>query len=254
VFGSKGERFFERPILPINFSAYTPTSLFNGMISPLVPFSLAGVIWYQGEANAGAPMMYQKLFPLMIENWRSVFGDGTLPFYFVQIAPFDYGGATESQLLREAQRMTLAARNTGMAVTLDIGNPSNIHPANKQEVGQRLALWALAKSYGRKLEYSGPLYRSMKKFEDRVELTFDHAPNGLVLIGSEGGNGFLIAGEDREFKPADVRVTGRKLVVSSVEIAKPQAVRYAFRNTAEATLFNTAGLPAPSFRTDDWSR
>ncbi len=254
VFGSKGERFFERPSLPIDFSAYTPTSLFNGMIAPLAPFTLAGVIWYQGESNASAPLMYKKLFPLMIENWRNAFRDSTLPFYFVQIAPYAYGILTESQLLREAQLTTLAVRNTGMAVTMDIGNPTNIHPANKQEVGQRLALWALAKNYGKKLEFSGPLYRSSKKFKERIELTFDHAPNGLVLIGREEGNGFLIAGENREFKPADVRVEGRKLVVSNVEIANPQAVRYAFRNTAEATLFNTAGLPAPSFRTDDWSR
>jgi sialate O-acetylesterase len=254
VFGSKGERFFERPSLPIDFSAYTPTSLFNGMIAPLVPFSLAGVIWYQGESNAGAPLMYKKLFPLMIENWRSAFRDSALPFYFVQIAPYAYGEPTESQFLREAQSATLAVKNTGMAVTLDIGNPSNIHPANKQEVGRRLALWALAKNYGKKLEYSGPLYRSIRKFQDRIELSFDHAPNGLVLIGREEGNGFLIAGENRQFVPADVRVEGQKVVVSSVEIANPQAVRYAFRNTAESTLFNMAGLPASSFRTDDWSR
>jgi sialate O-acetylesterase len=238
----------------MDFSAYTPTSLFNGMIAPLAPFLLAGVIWYHGEANAGAPRMYKKLFPLMIENWRNAFRDGALPFYFVQIAPYGYGEPTESQFLREAQLTTLAVQNTGMAVTLDIGNPSNIHPANKQEVGQRLALWALAKNYGKRLEYSGPLYRSSKKYKDRMELTFDHAVKGLVLIGREGGNGFLIAGENREFKPADVRVEGRKLVVSGVEIANPQAVRYAFRNSAEATLFNTAGLPAPSFRTDDWDR
>ncbi len=172
VFGSKGERFFERPSLPIDLSASTPTSLFNGMTAPLAPFSLAGVIWYQGENNAGAPLMYRKLFPLMIENWRSAFRDGALPFYFVQIAPYAYGGPTESQLLREAQLATLAVKNTGMAVTLDIGNPTNIHPANKQEVGRRLALWALAKTYGKKLEYSGPHYRSSRKFkrQDRVDV------------------------------------------------------------------------------------
>jgi len=254
VFGSKGEEFFKRPELPFDFSAYSPTSLYNGMIAPLVPFSLAGVIWYQGEANTNAPLMYRMLFPLMIENWRSAFKADALPFYFVQIAPYEYDTPTESQYLREAQFATLAVKNTGMAVTMDIGNVKNIHPANKQEVGRRLALWAFARNYKKKLEFSGPLYRSSKKFKDRIELVFDHAKRGLVITEREQGNGFQIAGEDRVFKSAVVRVTGSRLVVSHPLITNPQAVRYAFSNTAQATLFNVEGLPAPSFRTDDWNR
>jgi sialate O-acetylesterase len=254
VLGSEGEQFFKRPILPIDFSAYAPTALYNGMIAPLVPFSLAGVIWYQGEANTNAPQLYRTLFPLMIENWRSVFKANRLPLYFVQIAPYAYGVGTESQYLREAQYKTLAVKNTGMAVTLDIGNARNIHPANKQEVGRRLALWALAQTYGTNLECSGPLYRSSKKFKDRIELSFDHARGGLVLIGAEQGNGFQIAGDDRIFKYAEVRVKGSRLVISNPEIVDPQAVRYAFSDIPQATLFNTEGLPSPSFRTDDWNR
>ena len=253
VMGSKGELFFKRPRLTVNFSAYKPTSLYNGMIAPLVPYSLAGAIWYQGEANTNAPALYKTLFPLMIENWRAAFKSPALPLYFVQIAPFDYGAKTGSEFLREAQLASLAVKNTGMAVTLDIGNPTNIHPSNKQDVGRRLALCALAKTYKKSIEYSGPLYRSQKKFKDRIELTFDHAQNGLVLIGGQDGNGFQIAGSDHVFKQADVKVQENKLVISHPDITDPQAVRYAFGNTSPATLFNTAGLPSPSFRTDDWS-
>jgi len=254
VYGAKGEQYLKRPKLPMDFSAYSPTALYNSMIAPLVPFSLAGAIWYQGESNTKDPQRYRKLFPLMIENWRDAFAAPVLPFYFVQIAPYEYGTLTESQFLREAQFATLAVKNTGMAVTMDIGNVRNIHPANKQEVGRRLALWALKRNYGKDVVYSGPLYRSSRRYKDRMELSFDQAQNGLVLVGREEGNGFQIAGEDRVFKSADVRVKGATLVVSNPDIANPIAVRYGFTNTSQATLFNTAGLPAPSFRTDDWSR
>ncbi len=254
AYGSKGEQFLRRPKLPMDFSAYSPTALYNGMIAPLVPFRLAGVIWYQGESNTKHPEKYRRLFPLMIDNWRRSFNDPGLPFYYVQIAPFEYGTETESQFLREAQLRTLSVKNTGMAVTLDIGNVANIHPANKQEVGRRLAFWALKKNYGRDVVCSGPQYRSSRSYRNRIELRFDYAQDGLVLIGREGGNGFLIAGEDRLFRPASVRSKGSTLVVSNPDITNPQAVRYAFTNTSQATLFNAAGLPASSFRTDDWSR
>jgi sialate O-acetylesterase len=224
------------------------------MIAPFVPFTLAGAIWYQGESNAREPEKYARLFPLMIENWRDVFNSPALPFYYAQIAPFDYGTETQSQYLREAQLRTLAVKNTGMAVTLDIGNVRNIHPANKQEVGRRLALWALAKNYGKGVVFSGPQYRSAKYFADRVELSFDYARTGLVLVGREEGNGFVIAGEDRVFRPARVQVRGSTMVVSHPDIRNPKAVRYAFTNTSQATLFNTSGLPCSSFRTDDWAR
>ncbi len=252
VFGTAAERFFQRPKLPMDFSGYSPTALYNGMIAPLVPFRLAGVIWYQGESNVGRAALYARLFPLMIENWRSAFKSAALPFDYVQIAPYTYGPGSESQLLREAQLATLSVPHTGMAVTMDIGSVQTIHPGNKEEVGRRLALWALAKTYGKKLECSGPLYRSFRKTRNGIELLFDHAGKGLVLTQNVYGNGFSIAGEDRVFHAASVEVRGNRLIVSSREVRNPQAVRYDFTDTAQGTLFNVEGLPASSFRTDTW--
>jgi sialate O-acetylesterase len=250
VFGSVGNQYETRPRLSIDLSANTPTTLYNGMIFPVIPYAIQGVIWYQGEANVGNPNEYKQLFPLLIENWRADFRLGDFPFYYVQIAPYEYGD--RSEYLREAQTATLSVTNTGMAVTLDIGNRRNIHPPNKQDVGGRLALLALAKTYKRNVPYSGPIYVSMRKTKDSIELSFDHTEKGLVLTGGMLGNGFQIAGVNRVFKNADVVVRGNKLIVSHPDILHPVAVRYAFSNTCEATLFNTAGLPAPSFRTDDW--
>ena len=253
VFGWRGQRFFERPSLPFDFSGYSPTALFNGMIAPLAPFSLAGVIWYQGESNAGAPLLYRTLFPLMIGSWRSAFHAAALPFHYVQIAPYEYGPATQSAYLREAQFLALSVKNTAMAVTLDVGSARTIHPPNKQEVGRRLALIALAKTYGKKIVSSGPLYRSMKIVGDRIELSFGDVAGGLVLTQSERGNGFQVAGEDRVFRNADVAVGRSRLIVSSPLVKRPVAVRYAFGNTSQATLYNSGGLPSSSFRTDDWA-
>jgi sialate O-acetylesterase len=252
VFGAEGQAFDKRPHLPVDISGYSPTALYNAMITPLAPFTIRGAIWYQGEANTKNPALYRLLFPSMIENWRSTFRNDKLPFYYVQIAPYEYGPATASQLLREAQFATLALPNTGMAVTLDIGNPANIHPANKQDVGKRLALWALAKTYKKNVAFSGPLYTSMKTKKGSIELSFDHAGKTLILRDEGHGNGFQISGPDRIFMDARVRVQGNKLIVSHPDISSPQAVRYAFTNTSGATLFNKEGLPSPSFRTDTW--
>jgi sialate O-acetylesterase len=254
VFGSKESRYFSHPKLPVGFSAYTPTALFNGMITPLVPFALRGVVWYQGEANTNDPGLYRQLFPLMIQDWRRAFRLPGMPFYYVQIAPYEYGPSTPSQYLREAQLLTLSVKNTGMAVTLDIGNAKNIHPANKQEVGRRLAGCALAKTYGRKVVYLGPLLKSFKKHRDSIELVFEHTGSGLVVRDGTKGNEFQIAADDRVFKDAQVVVRGKRLIVSHPEVKNPQAVRYAFTNTPGATLFNGEGLPASSFRTDDWQK
>jgi len=252
VFGPRGNHYDSRPRFPIDLSANTPTTLYNGMIAPVVPFAIRGVIWYQGEANTDRPRQYHSLFPLLIENWRADFAAEDLPFYFVQIAPFDYGTATQSQYLREAQAAALSVKNTGMAVTLDIGNAKNIHPANKRDVGQRLALWALAKTYGHRVAYSGPIYTSSKKGKRSIALFFEHADKGLVLKEGSKGSSFQIAGPDRLFKDAVVKVRGKTLIVSNPDVLHPVAVRYAFSNAPEATLFNAAGLPASSFRTDDW--
>lgn len=252
VFGVANEEYNNRPKLTVDFSSNTPTTLYNGMVAPLIPYRIKGVIWYQGESNTNNPELYKTLFPLMIKNWREDWKEGNFPFYYVQIAPYNYGDLTQSQKLREAQLQTLSVPKTGMAVTLDIGNPENIHPGNKKDVGERLALWALAKDYNKKVVYSGPIYKSMKIVNDKIELTFDYADGGLIIKERNGENNFLIAGEDKVFKKAEVKVIGKKLIVSNPEIKNPVAVRYCWDNISEATLFNKAGLPASSFRTDNW--
>ena len=223
------------------------------MINPLVPFAIRGVIWYQGENNVSNPARYKKLFPALIADWRKQFAEGDFPFYFVHIAPYDYGVNAKSQMLREAQFQTLAVNNTGMAVLLDVGNPKNIHPSDKEDVGGRLASLALSKTYGKKFPWSGPVYASMKVMNGKAVLTFDHAGKGLIVKPLKGETNFLIAGADKVFKKAVVKVEGSKLVVSNPEVPVPVAVRYAWSNTDEGTLFNKDGLPSSSFRTDDWN-
>jgi sialate O-acetylesterase len=252
IFGSDSNTYYNRPKMRIHLSQYTPTTLYNAMINPIIPYNIKGAIWYQGEANTGKPEEYATLFPLMIKNWRDDWKLGEFPFYYVQIAPYNYGEQTHSELLRESQLKSLAAPNTGMVVTLDIGNPQNIHPGNKKDVGERLAFWALAKTYSKKLNFSGPIYRYMKVQKNKISLAFDYAKNGLLIKELNGDNNFEIAGKDKIFKKAMVKIIGTKLVVFSNEVKNPVAVRYAFTNTSEATLFNQEGFPASSFRTDDW--
>ena len=229
-----------------------PTALFNAMIALLTPFRMAGVIWYQGEANVIFPIEYRTLFAAMIENWRNRWGQGTFPFYYVQIAPWKYADSSCSQALREAQMMTLSVPNTGMAVTMDIGEENDIHPKNKHDVGDRLARWALNKTYGRTdLVFSGPLYKKMKIENNSIRLFFDYAQGGLVAKGNELTD-FTIAGEDRKFVPAKAVIDGETVVVSSPQVEKPVAVRFAWSNWAQPNLFNAANLPASSFRTDNW--
>lgn len=251
VYGAAGEEYNNRPHLSFDFSANSPTTLYNGMISPVVPFAVKGAIWYQGESNTEHPELYKALLPLLISNWRDDWQQKNFSFYFAQIAPFDYGSPVQSQKIREAQFLSLSIPKTGMAVTLDIGDNGNIHPAKKKEIGTRLALWALAKDYGKKLVYSGPLYSSMKKTTGKIILFFRHGA-GLQLRLSKEKNNFQIAGSDSVFKDAAVEIKGNTVVVSSPEIEDPVAVRYCWGNTTEATLFNKAGLPASSFRTDSW--
>jgi sialate O-acetylesterase len=233
--------------------ANLPTALFNGMIAPLVPVALRGAIWYQGESNLPRAWQYRTLFPAMIGDWRAHWGRGDFPFYFVQIAPFAYGGDRGAAAeLREAQFLTLSTANTGMAVTLDVGNPDDIHPRNKQDVGRRLALWALARTYGQEsLVCSGPLYRSMALRGARVHLSFEHVGGGLRARAGELTH-FAMAGTDRVFHPARAVIEGDEVVVTSARVARPVAVRYAWGAADEPNLFNTEGLPASSFRTDVW--
>ena len=243
--------------------------LYNGMIAPLLPYAIRGVIWYQGEANVGGAYQYRTLFPAMIANWRADWGQGDFPFGFVQIAPFSYADAWGLDPvccaeLWEAQRMTLdASPNTGMAVTVDIADvekihPKNkdlsgIHPRNKQEVGQRLALWAQAKVYGQNdLVYSGPIYKSMSVEGNKIRLAFDHVNGGLIAADDKPLIDFTIAGEDQKFVPAVAEIDGDTIVVYSDQVAQPVAVRYAWRDDATPNLANKASLPASPFRTDTW--
>ena len=256
VYKAQGEEFYSRPKSPVNIGSSSPTMLFNGMIAPLIPYRIKGVIWYQGESNSGSPDDYNNYhshFSLLIRNWRSDWGEGNFPFYYVQIAPFTYGSDAKSHMVREAQRLTLAEPNTGMAVTLDIASITAIHPSDKQDVGRRLALWALAKDYHKKVVCSGPLYKSMKAQNGKIILSFDFAGSGLIVKEQGGESNFLIAGDDSVFVKANVEVSGKKLVVSSEAVKHPAAVRYAWANEAVATLFNKEGLPASTFRTDHWN-
>lgn len=250
------ERFRTKARKPVTgicpFDQNSPSALYNGMIAPLIPYSIRGVIWYQGESNTDEPARYEKLFPAMIGNWRTDWDAGNFPFYYVQIAPYNYDVPLCAALLRDAQRKSLSLENTGMAVTLDIGNPDDIHPLNKQDVGRRLALIALARDYGRTdITYSGPLYSSMEIEKSRIRLNFSFASNGLVTLNGSAGN-FEIADDNRIFVPAVAEISGNSVIVSAPQVKSPVAVRYAFHNADTAGLFNHEGLPASSFRTDDW--
>ena len=233
-----------------------PANLYNAMLVPLIPYGIRGAIWYQGESNAGRAYQYRTLFPTMIENWRADWQQGDFPFYFVQLANFMAVKPEPSESawaeLREAQTMTLKVPNSGQAVIIDIGEANDIHPKNKQDVGKRLALWALAKDYGKDVVYSGPVYRSMEKKGKKIVLHFDHVGGGLVAKGGEALKGFAIAGDDKEFVWADAKIAGDTVVVESPTVKAPAAVRYAWADNPVCNLSNKAGLPACPFRTDDW--
>lgn len=232
-----------------------PTVLYNAMLEPLMPFAIRGAIWYQGESNAGRAYQYRELFPTMIQSWRTNWGQGDFPFYFVQLANYmqvrDIPVESAWAELREAQSMTLSLPNTGQAVIIDIGEADDIHPRNKQDVGKRLALIALAQVHGQDVVYSGPTYKLMTIDGNKIKIEFDHIGGGLVAKGGEL-TGFAIAGEDQKFVWADAKIEGNAVVVSNPEVEIPVAVRYAWADNPVCNLYNAAGLPASPFRTDDW--
>jgi sialate O-acetylesterase len=227
------------------------SALYNGMIAPLVPFGIRGAIWYQGESNRGRAAQYFELFPAMIADWRRHFGRGDFPFYFVQIAPFAYGGDESHQtaLLREAQRLALRIPNTGMACTMDIGEAGDIHPKNKLDVGRRLALWALEQTYGRPLEvWSGPLFKRAEREGDALRVHFDQVGGGLRCQGEL--THFELAGADGVWTAAEGRIDGRTILVRASACPEPVAVRYAWGTADMPGLSNAEGLPASSFCSD----
>lgn len=233
-----------------------PTVLFNSMLHPLIPYAIRGAIWYQGESNASRAYQYQTLFPAMIQDWRSLWNQGNFPFLFVQLANFmqlqTEPRDDEWAELREAQLQTLSLPNTGMAVTIDIGEAMDIHPKNKQEVGRRLALNALAKVYGKDITYSGPMYQSLKVEGNKIRIQFSNTDKGLKIEGGDKPIGFAIAGDDKKFVWANAEIEGNEVVVWDSKIKKPVAVRYAWAANPICNLYNGAGLPASPFRTDDW--
>ena len=235
---------------PQEGSQRIPTLLYNGMIHSLRNFRIKGVVWYQGESNVSRADMYHGLFSTMIGEWREAFGY-EFPFYSVQISPYNYGNVN-SAFLREAQLATMSLTRTGMVVTMDIGNLTDIHPKNKQEVGRRLALWALSNDYGRDVVCSGPIYKEALFRDGKARLKFDHVGNGLATRDGKAPSDLQIAGPDRGFHSATAVIDGDELIVSSDKVAEPKAVRYAFSNGATPNLINKEGLPASSFRTDSW--
>jgi sialate O-acetylesterase len=235
-----------------------PGNIFNGVLLPTIGYGIRGVIWYQGESNAGRAYQYRDLFPLMIQTWRELWGQGDFPFYWVQLAdfmeekpePVDSAWAE----LREAQTMTLKRLpRTGEAVIIDLGEGKDIHPRNKQGVAKRLARWALAKDYGVDVPYQSPTYKSMEKKDGKVVLTFEHVDGGFRPFDVAAPRGFAIAGADRKFVKAEAKVVGPdKVEVWSPQVAQPEAVRYAWADNPVCNLYSARGLPTTPFRTDDW--
>jgi sialate O-acetylesterase len=219
------------------------------MIAPLIPFTIKGAIWYQGEGNAERAWQYRYLFPAMIKNWRTDWKQGDFPFYFVQIAPH------RSQIpeIREAQLMTYQkVPNTGIVVITDAGDSTNIHPINKQVVGYRLSLWALSKAYNIKnIVYSGPIYKSMQVEGNKIRITFDYSGSGLICKGDSLTH-FTIAGANKHFAQAKAIIDKNTVMVWNDSIKNPVSVRFGWENIPVPNLFNKEGLPASPFRTDDW--
>ena len=239
-----------------DFAAWAPAALFNGMIAPLTPFAIRGVIWYQGEANSGSDRapLYARVFQTMIRDWRNAWGEGDFPFLFVQIANWNTSPEALWPEVRDAQRQALVLRNTGMVVTIDIGEPDNLHPKNKQDVGLRLALAARAISYGEKIEWSGPLYRQVTQEDHALRVWFDHAgglmAKGAAVAGAATAEvtGFEVAGADGKYSTAQARIEGESVIVSSAAVPKPVSVRYGWAASPNCNLFNKEGLPASPFQ------
>ena len=253
---SSGSKPGPKPAPPIGPGhPWTPSGLFNAMIAPLTRYTIRGAIWYQGENNASShprAYLYRRLFQTMIQDWRRAWGQGEFPFLFVQLANFGHAGsASPWPVLRESQTQALGLANSGMAVTIDIGNPDDIHPTNKQDVGLRLALAARSIAYGERLLSSGPLFQQVSREGEALRVWFAHARGGLRAKGGQL-KGFEIAGPDARFHPAEARIDGETVVVQSGQVGQPAYVRYGWADSPDCNLHNSEGLPASPFRSSEW--
>ncbi|HWD20930.1 MAG TPA: sialate O-acetylesterase [Verrucomicrobiae bacterium] len=244
--------------MPLTFENWPvmPSVLYQGMLAPVAPLALTGAIWYQGEANAERAFQYRSLLPALIGDWRKVFGQGDFPFYVVSLPAFMHRQSEPTEAawaeMREAQAIAVhRTPQTALAVTVDTGDPDNIHPPDKKIVGERLAACALAQHYGEKIVYEGPTCKGVEKMPGALKLRFAHAEGGLVNKGDKIGE-FSVAGKDRKWFWADARIEGETVVVTAPGCPEPVAARYAWQSNPEATLYNGAGFPAVPFRTDDW--
>lgn len=245
--------------LPIAYENWPvmPTVLYEGMLAPIAPLSITGALWYQGEQNSERGYQYRKILPVMIADWRKLFSQGNFPFYIVSLPAFKHRSATpvdgdEWAETRESQAIAAASvPNSCLAVTIDTGDPDNLHAQEKQPVGERLALCALANYYGEKVVVSGPTLSSVERLPDAIRLHFTHTDGGLIVKGAKLEE-FVIAGEDRKWHWAEARIEGDTVTVSSASVPSPKEVRYAWQSNPAATLYNGAGLPAGPFRTDTW--
>ena len=232
-------------------ASWGPAALYNGMVAPAIDYGIKGAIWYQGESNAGAARapIYDKLFGAMITDWRRHWQQGDFPFLFVQLANYKASPTDLWPTVREAQRRALSLANTGMAVTIDVGDPGNIHPADKQSVGERLALAARHIGYGEAVEFSGPLFRQDGRDGHDMRVWFDHA-EGLMTKGGTEVVGFEVAGADRNYRPASAKIDGNSVLVSTPEVLEPRYVRYGWKDVPLVNLYNNAGLPASPFSSE----
>lgn len=228
----------------------SPLALYNGMIHPLLPYSIRGAIWYQGESNNGEGMLYFEKMKALIHGWRKVWNNDQMPFYFVHLAPYNYGAPREGQLpgIWQAQLKSLSIPHTGMAVTTDIGNVKDIHPKNKQDVGKRLALWALAKTYGKKgIVYSGPLYKSHQSEGGKIRVSFKETGSGLKSLDGKPLTHFEVAGADKKFVSAQAEIDGATVVLSNADVKEPKHFRFGWSQLAEPNFGNKEGLPAAPY-------